>query len=197
MARLILKSDGFNDRIFDLKLGVNRVGRSPDSDLFIDHDTVSGLHCELSVIDNELLVRDCHSTNGTFYQGTPINEIRLAAGQTFQVGEIEILVESTDFAVSIPKFEVPRPAPPVVRNDGSMLCPRHPEAAVMYKCTHCMEVMCRDCVTRLKRSGGKVLKLCPLCSFPVERIDGKKKEKKGILGFLQKTVKMSFLQGRK
>src|SRR6478672_6114798 len=105
MARLILKSEGFNDRIFDLKLGINRVGRSADSDLFIDHATVSGLHCEISLVDNELLVRDCQSTNGTFYQGMLISEIRLGAGQTFRVGEVEILVESTDFAVSIPKFE--------------------------------------------------------------------------------------------
>ena len=196
MARLILKSEGFNDRVFDLKLGVNRIGRSPDSDLFIDHVTVSGLHCEISIVDNELLIRDCHSTNGTFYQGTPINEIRLSAGQTFHVGEVEVLVESTEVAVSIPKFEVPRPAPPVVRTDGSLLCPRHPEAQVMYKCTHCLEVMCRDCVTRLKRSGGKTLKLCPSCSFPVERIGEKKKKQKGFLGFLQKTVKMSFLHSR-
>jgi pSer/pThr/pTyr-binding forkhead associated (FHA) protein len=152
MARLILKSDGFNDRVFDLKLGINRVGRSPDSDLFIDHVTVSGLHCEISIVDNELLIRDCHSTNGTFYQGTPINEIRLSAGQTFQVGEVEVLVESTEVAVSIPKFELPRPASSVAQTHGSMLCPPQGE---------------------------------------------KKKVKKGFLGFLQKTVKMSFLQSRK
>jgi hypothetical protein len=52
--------------------------------------------------------------------------------------------------------------------------------------------MCDSCVKRLRRRGGKTLKLCPVCSHPVERIGEKKKQKKSILGFLQKTVKMPF-----
>jgi hypothetical protein len=196
MARLILKSDGFNERVFDLKLGVNRIGRSPDTDLQIDHDTVSGVHCEVSVADGEMLVRDCASTNGTFFQGEPIKEVRLNAGQRFCVGAIEVLVESTDVAISIPVIEVSLPAPPVVRTDGSVLCQRHPEAQVTHRCSHCSEMLCDDCVKRLRRRGGKVLKLCSLCSHPVERIGEKKKKKKTLLGFLQKTVKMPFFQNR-
>lgn len=194
MARLVLKSNGFNERVFDLKLGINRLGRSPESDLQIEHPTISALHCELSVVDGEILIRDCGSTNGTFFLGQPVQEIRLAAGQTFSAGEVEILVESTEVAISIPHFEVPRPAPPVVRTDGSVICPRHSESQVTHQCAYCREVMCEACVTHLRRRGGKILELCPLCSHPVERIGaGKKKKKRTLLGFLQKTVKMPFL----
>src|SRR5881394_3704743 len=115
MARLILKTNGFDERVLDLKLGVNRLGRSPETDFQIDHDTVSGVHCEVSVVNGEILVRDCTSTNGTFFQGEPIKEVRVAAGQSFSVGAVEVFVESTDVAISIPVFEVPCPAPPVVR----------------------------------------------------------------------------------
>ncbi len=191
MARLILKSDGFSERVLDLKLGVNRLGRSPETDFQIEHPTVSAVHCELSVVDGEILVRDCGSTNGTFFQGEPVHEIRLSAGQRFCVGEVELLVENTEMTVSIPHFEVPRPAPPVVRTDGGIVCPRHDDVRATHQCAHCREVMCDGCVTRLRRRGGKILKLCPLCSHPVELIGAdKKKKKKGLLGFLQKTMKM-------
>src|ERR1041385_6133886 len=191
MARLVLKSNGLDERVLDLKLGISRLGRSPQADFQIEHPTISAVHCEVSVVAGEILLRDCGSTNGTFVSGEPIQEARLAAGQTFCVGEVEFFIESTDVAVSIPKFEVARPAPPVVRTDGSMICPHHEGAPVTHRCAHCLEVMCDDCVTRLRRRGGKILKLCPICSHPVELLGAdKKKKKKGLLGFLQKTVKM-------
>src|ERR1051326_3609328 len=118
MARLLLKSDGSCGRVIELKLGVNRLGRSPDADIQIDHATVSALHCELSVEGGELVVRDCDSTNGTFLRGERVKEIRLASGQSFSVGEVELLVESTEIDIEIPKFDIPLPAPPVVRTDG-------------------------------------------------------------------------------
>jgi hypothetical protein len=196
MARLILKSNGFDGRVFDLKLGVNRLGRSPETDLQIEHETVSGVHCEVSVVDGQILVRDCQSTNGTFFRGQPIQEILVGAGQSFSVGEVEVFVENTDVSISIPKFEVPVPPQPVVRADGSTLCSRHPEAQVTHRCSHCTEIMCDSCVKRLRRRGGKTLKLCPVCGHPVEQIGEKKKQKKSIFGFLHKTVKMPFFHAR-
>ena len=85
---------------------------------------------------------------------------------------------------------------PVVLWDGSMLCRRHPQARATHQCTHCSEVLCDECVHRLRRRGGKVLKLCPLCSHPCERIGGERKKKKTLLGFLQKTVKLPFFRPR-
>jgi pSer/pThr/pTyr-binding forkhead associated (FHA) protein len=191
MARLVVKSEG-REQVIELKLGVNRLGRSPDADLHIVHSTISGFHCELELDRGELIIRDCESTNGTFVGGEPIREVRLMAGQTFSVGDVEIFVESTDVNVAIPKIEVPvLKAPPVVLKNGALLCTRHPSATVTHRCTHCKEVMCEECVTRLRRRGGKYLELCPLCSHKVVRISEKKK-KKSILGFLTKTVKLPF-----
>lgn len=191
MARLVVKNEG-REQVIELKLGVNRLGRSPDADLHVEHSTISGFHCELVLDDDELVVRDNESTNGTFVGGEPIREARLLAGQSFCVGDVEILVESTEVNVAIPKIEIPvLKAPPVVLKNGALLCTRHPSATVTHRCTHCREVMCEDCVTRLRRRGGKYLELCSLCSHKVERI-GAKKKKKSILGFLAKTVKLPF-----
>ena len=53
--------------------------------------------------------------------------------------------------------------------------------------------MCDKCVHYMRRRGGKVLKLCPICSHKVELIGGEKKKKKSLLGMLHKTVKLPFL----
>ena len=194
----MVKSEGFGERVIELKLGVNRLGRSPENDFQVEHATVSAHHCELRIEDEQLVICDCESTNGTFVEGEPVREARLSAGQSFSLGDVEFFVESTEITVAIPKIVVPvAKAPPVVRTDGSLLCPRHSRAQVTHQCTKCHEMMCDACVHQLRRRGGKLLKLCPLCSNKVELIGGDKKKKKSLLGFLQKTVKMPFLQSSK
>lgn len=196
MARLVVKSDGFAERVIELRLGVNRFGRSPENDFRIEHPTVSSLHCEIVLSDGQVMVRDCDSTNGTFVSGEQISHAVLERGQVLSLGDVEMLVESTDVVVAIPRFDLPRPAPPVVRSDGSMICPRHDGVQVTYQCTRCREVMCDACVHNLRRRGGKVLKLCPICSHKVEPIGGEKKKKRDLLSYLRRTVKLPFVRSR-
>jgi hypothetical protein len=193
MARLLIKSDGFRDEVIELNLGINRLGRSPKSDFPIEHPTISATHCEIELADDGVIVRDCDSTNGVFINGKRVKEAKLSAGQTLHLGDVELLVETTEVTIAIPAFEVPRPAPPVVLSDGSLICPRHPRAQATHQCTHCREVLCDACVHRLRRRGGKVLRLCPLCSHPCEPIGGEPKQKKSLFRFLHKTVKLPFL----
>jgi FHA domain len=193
MARLLIKSDVFHDQVIELKLGLNRIGRSPANDFQIEHPTISARHCEMMLKEGELEVHDCESTNGTFVDGEPISRARLKAGESLYLGDVELFVETTEVNIAIPKFDVPRPAPPVVLSDGSLICPRHREALATHQCTHCREVLCDACVHRLRRRGGKILKLCPLCSHKCERIGGEKRKKKSILAFLRKTVRLPFV----
>jgi pSer/pThr/pTyr-binding forkhead associated (FHA) protein len=197
MARLVIKSAGFGGRVIELNLGVSRVGRSPENDVQIEHPTVSATHCEIVLAAEGVRVRDCDSTNGTFVGGRKIKEASLSAGQSLHLGDVELLVETTDVTIAIPKFDMPRPAPPVVLSDGSLICPRHPTARATHQCTHCREVLCDACVHRLRRRGGKVMKLCPLCSHPCVPLGGEKKVKKSFLGRWSKTVKLPFVRGSK
>ena len=47
MARLLIKTEGLENQILELRLGVNLVGRDPQCDFSINHPTVSTHHCEL------------------------------------------------------------------------------------------------------------------------------------------------------
>jgi hypothetical protein len=195
MAKLLIKSPGFENQVINLNLGVNRFGRGQGNDFVIEHATVSAKHCEIDLGNGDITVRDCGSTNGTYINDQPVMKAKLTVGQVLRLGDVDFLVESTDVTIAIPKFELPRPAPPVVLTDGSLICPRHKHSKATHQCTHCREVMCDECVHRLRRRGGKLLKLCPLCSHAVAAIGGEKKKKKSFLGFLQRTVKLPFLRG--
>lgn len=196
MARLQIKTAGLDNQVLELRPGINRVGRSPDCDFSIDHPTVSTLHCELILSTDGVILRDCGSTNGSFINGDPIKEeARLLPGQTVTLGDVELFVESTEAHVVIPQYERPRPKPPVVLADGGMICPRHARVPATYKCTHCSEIMCGECVHVLRRKGGQPLFLCALCSHKCEPIQtAGPKKKKGFMEFLQDTVKLRFKQ---
>ena len=113
MARLQIKTEGFENQTLELRPGVNRVGRSPDCDFPIDHPTVSTMHCELILTTDGVILRDCGSTNGSFLNGDPVKEeVRLMAGQTVTLGDVELFVETTQANVVIPQYERPRPKPP-------------------------------------------------------------------------------------
>src|SRR5580692_8009782 len=128
MAKLLIKTDGLEGQTLELRAGVNRVGRAPDCDFSIDHPTVSTIHCEFILSTDGVTLRDCSSTNGSFVNGDPIQEVLLLPGQTVTLGDVELFVESTEANVTIPQYERPRPKPPVVRPGGSMICPRHAQA---------------------------------------------------------------------
>jgi hypothetical protein len=195
MARLLIKTEGLDQRALVLRLGVNHVGRDPDCEICIDHPTISSLHCELALTDDGVYLRDCDSTNGTFVNDEPVGEAWLDPGQKLRLGDVELLVESTEAKMAIPQFERPRqqPLPPVVLPDGTLTCSRHPQSHATYKCTHCKEVMCNACVHVMRRKGGTPLFLCVICSHKCERIQvAQPKKKKSFLGFLQDTVKLRF-----
>jgi pSer/pThr/pTyr-binding forkhead associated (FHA) protein len=195
MARLLVKTDGLNSpRLIELKLGANRVGRHPDNDFQIEHPTISTVHCEIVLQDSGVIFRDLESTNGSFVDGEQVHEATLSPGQVVRLGDVELLVETTDATIAIPKFSNPDlPAPPVVMPDGGIYCPRHSRTQATHQCMTCKEIMCDACVHRLRRKGGKkTLMLCPVCSGPVGPIGGPLKPKKKSLfaRIVGETVKM-------
>ena len=195
MARLLMKTAGLDRQSIELKLGTNRIGRSPDTDFPISDPTVSSIHCELVLSADGVVVRDLESTNGTFVNGNRVREANLAVGQILRLGDVELAVEAVDVQIAIPKFvNTDLPAPPVLASDGAMLCPRHPHTRVTHQCNQCKEVMCDACVHRLRRKGGKAtLLLCPVCSGPVGLIGAPTKpKKKSLFARLEETVKLKF-----
>jgi hypothetical protein len=198
MARLLNKNGAGEPEVIELNLGVNHFGRDPECHFPIKHSTVSTNHCDIILTADGILLQDLDSTNGTFVDGERVKQAVLQSGQTVRLGDVELVVESTDVKISIPEIERPAPpAPPVVLPGGEMLCPRHTQSKVTHRCTYCHSVQCDSCVKRLRRKGGKTLKLCVLCSHPVELLSGEKPKKRSLLAMLTATIKLPFLGGKK
>jgi hypothetical protein len=197
MARLLKTNGAGESEVFELNLGVNHFGRDSENHFPVNHPTVSARHAELILTADGVLLRDLGSTNGTFINDALVQQAILQPGQKLRLGDVEFQVDTTDAHIAIPEIERPIPAPPVVLADGAMLCQRHTGSRVTHRCTHCHSVLCDACVTRLRRKGGKTLKLCKLCSHPVELIAPPKPKKKSFFAKLTSTIKLPFLRGKK
>ena len=62
------------------------LGRNPDADVRLDDSWVSRVHCEISEISGNLLVRDLDSRNGTLVNGQYVKEAHLLPGDRLTVG---------------------------------------------------------------------------------------------------------------
>ena len=77
---------------FMLESEVTRVGRHPDSDIFLDDITVSRRHAEfLRGADGEYRVRDVGSLNGTYVNRQRIDDAALANGDEVQIGKFKLV----------------------------------------------------------------------------------------------------------
>ena len=57
-----------------MKQGINTLGRSPEADIYIEDDSASRYHSQITfnAANNHLEIKDLKSTNGTFVNGKPI-----------------------------------------------------------------------------------------------------------------------------
>lgn len=92
---VVFKPDGSRVDI-PLKSGEYVVGRGPKAKLRVPLPNVSRVHCELTVQDDELRVKDLGSANGTFRNNlrlTPGDEVPLTAGDILAVGSCMMTVQ--------------------------------------------------------------------------------------------------------
>ena len=68
------------------------IGRSPDSDIFLDDITVSRRHVVIEKDDEGLRLRDVGSLNGTYVNHERIDDTRLHYGDEVQIGRYQMSV---------------------------------------------------------------------------------------------------------
>jgi hypothetical protein len=90
MPRLLVNPGSPQQWEIPLKPGANTLGRSPACDGQIEHDSISGTHCQILVSGESVAVKDLGSTNGTFLNRAPVQEAVLAPGQRLQLGGVEM-----------------------------------------------------------------------------------------------------------
>jgi hypothetical protein len=169
MARLIVQSkEQQAGRVFELRPGVNRFGRSGGNDYPLNDPSVSDQHCEVLVDHDLVFVRDLGSTNGTFIDRQPVSEAMLYAGQILQIGPLEMMLEAPEPRVALPEITTePQAAAPTVSaklKDGYAACLNHSLRHAVWECDFCARMHCDECVRKLRRVGGAYLKFCPTCS---------------------------------
>jgi hypothetical protein len=105
MDKVIIKIPGAPDREIELAPGPHKVGRSVNTDLQIDHPSVSSAHCELTARGGTITARDLGSTNGLSLDGQRVQECEFTPGQSLRVGEAEIT-----YGVAAPQIPAPVPS---------------------------------------------------------------------------------------
>ena len=89
---VMFKQDGQRK---DLPLGdpTTTIGRGEECSLRIPLMSVSREHCEVSVDDDEVVVKDLASSNGTYVNNSRVNEMSLNAGDRLVVGPVVFTVQ--------------------------------------------------------------------------------------------------------
>jgi len=74
---------------------VTRVGRHPESEIFLDDITVSRRHAEFRHKLGRFSVADVGSLNGTYVNRERIDEVTLTSGDEVQVGKFKLVFLTT------------------------------------------------------------------------------------------------------
>ncbi|WP_236254362.1 FHA domain-containing protein [Mucisphaera calidilacus] len=88
---MMVKADG-SRREFPVEGQRVVVGRAGGCDLRIPVASVSRRHCLIEVSDDGLRLRDLGSSNGTFRNGTRVEEATLDAGDHIEIGPVTFRV---------------------------------------------------------------------------------------------------------
>ena len=75
--------------LFAIPSGGAKIGRTPPADIVVAHKTVSREHCQIGIANDELLISDLNSTNGTYVDGGRVTRASvLPIGSVLQVGQV-------------------------------------------------------------------------------------------------------------
>jgi DNA-binding NtrC family response regulator len=80
---------------------VIRIGKVDENDLVLPEETVSRVHCEILRDQKGHLLRDLHSTNGTFLDGAEIREAYIRAGSVITVGTVQLKFQPFEERIEI------------------------------------------------------------------------------------------------
>lgn len=139
-----------------------RLGRDAENTVVIDDPSISGAHCELTVWDNEVLIKDLGSANGIRVDGELVNQLELQPGQVFQLGDVTLQYEvsaAKGAALSGPMLA------------ANLRCKIHSRNPASYFCTKCDRAYCQLCVSP-RNVEGRIIRVCRDCGtecVPVEQ----------------------------
>ena len=96
LGMLVVKRGPNAGSKFVMENDVTRVGRHPDSDIFLDDITVSRRHAEFVHSGGSYRVRDVGSLNGTYLNRERIDDASLHSGDEVQIGKFKLVFLGAD-----------------------------------------------------------------------------------------------------
>jgi hypothetical protein len=136
MARLVVNPGSSAAWEIPLKPGVNSLGRGAVNDFKLSDPSISSSHCQIVIGPAGASIKDLGSTNGTFVNRVPIQEMALQSGQTIHLGGLEMMFydeEAETAALTTPSAPAPPLRVPVGRT--TLAVPRCAEAAAQQVAT--------------------------------------------------------------
>jgi len=97
---VVLKGDKRGQE-FVISGDIIRVGKVEGNDIVLPDETVSRVHCEILRDAKGYLVRDLHSTNGTFLDGAEIREAYLRPASVITVGTVQLKFQPFEERIEI------------------------------------------------------------------------------------------------
>ena len=92
-AKLVMFKPSGKRKDFPIAKEGTVLGRAVDCDLRIPLLSVSRQHCEVSILDDRVHVKDLGSSNGTYVNNTRIEETDLGPGDRLVVGPVVFAVQ--------------------------------------------------------------------------------------------------------
>jgi len=115
-CRLVRTGPDGQPLVYHFDQPVIRIGALGDNDLVVEDDTVSRFHCQIVQEEDEYILRDLNSTNGTFIDGVRIREGWLAPGSLVKMGESKFTFEPVEEHIQVEPAETERYGEIVGRN---------------------------------------------------------------------------------
>ncbi|HBB33181.1 MAG TPA: adenylate cyclase [Cyanobacteria bacterium UBA8803] len=88
MPYLIYDPDTPEERIYQLKLGANSIGREEDNSIVVVHGYLSRHHAKIIMTPNGVTLTDLQSLNGTFVNEFKIDQCQLKDGDLIRFGSV-------------------------------------------------------------------------------------------------------------
>ncbi len=99
--KLIVLSEQFRGKSFELTKDIHTAGRLDERDICIKDPTMSSFHCEFAKDGDTFILRDKGSTNGSRVNNVPVTgEQELHNSDIVQLGGIEMLFDCDDKSVT-------------------------------------------------------------------------------------------------
>jgi pSer/pThr/pTyr-binding forkhead associated (FHA) protein len=103
-ASFLVRSGGLTGQRLAVKAPVVNIGRADYNDIVVPDPSVSTSHAKLQRREGVWMLVDLDSTNGTFVDDERVRgEAPLAPGATVRFGDVQLVFEPTDDAVSVAK----------------------------------------------------------------------------------------------